>query len=74
MYVLTAQSALQQTIDLPVVPLQQCTNVYSRTIPITENHLCAGGQYGKDACEGFGGAPLVVKHNDMYFQVNIVKS
>lgn len=44
-------------------------SVYGRTIPITDDHLCAGGQYGKDACEGFGGAPLLVKHNDVHYQV-----
>lgn len=66
----SVQSPLQQIIKLPVVRLQQCVNVYSRLIPITENHLCAGGQYGNDACEGFGGAPLLVKHNDIYYQVN----
>lgn len=59
----------QQTIELPVVNVQQCVSVYGRTIPITDDHLCAGGQYGKDACEGFGGAPLLVKHNDVHYQV-----
>lgn len=48
---------------------QQCVAVYGRSIPITDDHLCAGGEYGKDACEGFGGAPLIVRHNDVNYQV-----
>lgn len=33
--------------------------------------MCAGGE-GKDACQGFGGAPLVVHENGIYMQIGIM--
>jgi secreted trypsin-like serine protease len=33
--------------------------------------MCAGGE-GRDACQGFGGAPLVIKENGVYSQVSFV--
>lgn len=33
--------------------------------------MCAGGE-SKDACQGFGGAPLVFRENGLYKQVKIV--
>lgn len=49
----------QQQLDLPVVELQTCAQVYERVVPITSDQLCVGGEEGRDACSGFGGAPLV---------------
>lgn len=59
----------QQALFLPIINNQQCAKVYGRTLPITEEQLCAGGELGNDACSGFGGAPLLVKHGDTYYQV-----
>ncbi|KAF5307158.1 hypothetical protein FQR65_LT00674 [Abscondita terminalis] len=65
-------SPLQQTLQLPIVGLQQCQNVYGRTLPITENHLCVGGVAGRDACDGFGGSPLIEQQNGRHFIIGIL--
>ncbi|RZB40318.1 venom protease-like, partial [Asbolus verrucosus] len=62
-------SSYQQTLHLPVTSLQLCSSVYGKTLPITEDQLCAGGEAGNDACSGFGGAPLLVRHGDTHYQV-----
>lgn len=33
--------------------------------------MCAGGE-GRDACQGFGGAPLILKENNIYSQIGIM--
>ncbi|KAF7286799.1 hypothetical protein GWI33_004204 [Rhynchophorus ferrugineus] len=62
----------QQTLFLPIISLRQCEKVYGRTLPISDEQVCAGGQRGQDACSGFGGAPLLVKHSSTYYQVGIL--
>ncbi|XP_044265878.1 CLIP domain-containing serine protease 14D [Tribolium madens] len=65
-------SNYQQTLYLPITDLSLCHNVYGRTLPISENQLCAGGEAGNDACSGFGGAPLMVRHGETHYQVGIL--
>lgn len=45
--------------------------MYGSTLPVNENHVCAGGQRGNDACTGFGGAPLLVRHGEFFYQVKL---
>ncbi|CAG2055710.1 unnamed protein product [Timema podura] len=63
----------QQLIELPVLPMSTCQKVYSPVIPVSnQQQLCVGGEEGKDACSGFGGAPLVMLDHvqrTRYFQV-----
>nr|CAD7266053.1 unnamed protein product [Timema shepardi] len=63
----------QQLIDLPVLPMSTCQKVYSPVIPVSnQQQLCVGGEEGKDACSGFGGAPLVMLDHvqrTRYYQV-----
>lgn len=59
----------QQMLRLPILNIQQCANIYGRTLPVSEENICAGGERGIDACTGFGGAPLLVRHGDIYYQV-----
>ncbi|BES99608.1 Tryp_SPc [Nesidiocoris tenuis] len=68
-------SHIQQQLDLPVQKIEFCAAVYGSTVPITENELCVGGEAGRDACSGFGGAPLVVldpKLKNRYFQIGLM--
>ncbi|KAK4885517.1 hypothetical protein RN001_001788 [Aquatica leii] len=65
-------SPLQQTLQLPIVALQQCLNIYGSRIPISENHLCVGGVAGRDACDGFGGSPLIEQQNGKHFIIGLL--
>ncbi|VEN54838.1 unnamed protein product [Callosobruchus maculatus] len=67
-------------VDLPIVPLRECqarlkeSTHLSKEFVLDESQMCAGGEQGRDACDGDGGAPLVcyVPYEDRYFQVGIV--
>ena len=58
-------SFIQKEVDVPVVEHGQCqqqlrqTRLGSRFRLNGYAFLCAGGEEGKDSCEGDGGAPLV---------------
>lgn len=66
-----------QYLDVPLVPWDLCLRVYGSTGALDSQQsvegqwLCAGGE-AKDACQGFGGAPLVVKEQGVYKQVGIM--
>ncbi|XP_044745406.1 CLIP domain-containing serine protease 14D-like [Coccinella septempunctata] len=62
----------QQVLRLPIISINKCYTVYGKTLPVTDDQLCAGGEYGKDACSGFGGSPLLVQQGDTYYQVGIL--
>ncbi|XP_072933022.1 CLIP domain-containing serine protease B4-like [Epargyreus clarus] len=62
----------QQQLDVPLVSLEVCERVFGETVPVNEGKLCAGGEEGKDACSGFGGAPLLLNRDGQYTQVGIV--
>ncbi|KAL1513945.1 hypothetical protein ABEB36_003283 [Hypothenemus hampei] len=65
-------STKQQHLFLPIVTLRQCEKIYGKTLPISEEQVCAGGERNQDACSGFGGAPLLVRHSETYYQVGIL--
>lgn len=62
----------QQQLDVPLVPLENCEKVFGESVPVNEGQLCAGGEEGKDACSGFGGAPLLSFKDGRYMQLGIV--
>lgn len=67
-------------IELPIVPHNQCQNKFRKTILgkyfcLDNSFICAGGEIGKDTCQGDGGSPLVCKipsTTNSYYQSGIV--
>lgn len=57
-------SYIQKEVDVPIVPHNDCQNQLRQTRLGGDFYLdqrsfvCAGGEEGKDSCEGDGGAPL----------------
>ncbi|XP_056634735.1 phenoloxidase-activating factor 3-like [Diorhabda sublineata] len=59
--VLTGESSsILQKVNLPVVELDQCKNVYKNqsNVHLTFKQVCAGGKNNKDSCQGDSGGPL----------------
>lgn len=73
-------SAILKKIELPIVPNEQCQQSIRATprgpnFNLHRSFLCAGGEAGKDACNGDGGSPLVCPISmttDRYYQSGIV--
>lgn len=63
------QVSRQQLLDVPLVTLETCERIFGSSVPIHEGQLCAGGEEGRDACSGFGGAPLLLYRDGKYVQV-----
>lgn len=65
-------------MDLPLVDQATCQNLLRATrlgggfILDTSSFLCAGGQSGRDACTGDGGAPLVCQSGAQFYAVGLV--
>ncbi|KAL4711112.1 hypothetical protein ACJJTC_009483 [Scirpophaga incertulas] len=68
----TSSISRQQLLDVPLVPLENCERIFGESVPVNEGQLCAGGEEGRDACSGFGGAPLLVWRDGHQYQVGIV--
>ncbi|XP_063890008.1 serine protease filzig-like isoform X1 [Scylla paramamosain] len=55
---------LLKEVDLPIVDRRTCQSTFQQTklgrqFSLHDGMICAGGEEGKDACEGDGGSPLV---------------
>jgi secreted trypsin-like serine protease len=70
------QSVLKE-VDVPVVSSGDCehslqTTRLGRLYQLHPGFLCAGGEKGKDACEGDGGSPLVCNVNGAFKVAGLV--
>ncbi|KAF2902131.1 hypothetical protein ILUMI_04064 [Ignelater luminosus] len=66
-------------VDLPIVPNQICEkkirDKLRRMYRLPSSLMCAGGEKGKDTCEGDGGSALVCvlpDHMDTYYELGFV--
>lgn len=70
------QSVLMK-VDLPVLDRRVCENLLKRTklgysFRLDRSMICAGGEPGKDACEGDGGSGLVCDVNGTWKVAGLV--
>lgn len=67
-------------VELPIIPNDQCQRMFRKTIlgrhfRLDSSFICAGGEFGRDTCDGDGGSPLVCKipnTTNRYYQSGIV--
>jgi len=52
---------IQQKLEIPVLPTEECSRKFRGEITPAESQLCAGGERGKDSCKGDSGGPLYFK-------------
>ncbi|KAG5873546.1 hypothetical protein JTB14_007354 [Gonioctena quinquepunctata] len=51
---------VKRKVQVPIVNKKKCQERYSKAnIVLADSQLCAGGENGKDACNGDGGGPLM---------------
>lgn len=72
-----ANQAVQRFVDVPIVNRTQCQATLKLTrlgknFELDPGFMCAGGEPGKDACTGDGGAPLVCKVVSQWYVVGLV--
>lgn len=71
---------IQHKVDVPLYDQDRCERRLKQELGrqdsrsgrdffLTPGELCAGGEQGKDACDGDGGAPLVCKSNSGHWHV-----
>ncbi|XP_026821164.1 phenoloxidase-activating factor 2-like [Rhopalosiphum maidis] len=69
-----------KSIDLPIVPYDPCLELLRKTrlgmkYKLHESFICAGGEKGRDTCQGDGGSPLACpldNNPEQYQQAGIV--
>jgi len=62
-----------QRADLPIVPQDECAEVFKDDLELTERTVCAGAEGIKTTCNGDSGGPLQVQRADgSWAQVGVV--
>lgn len=61
-------------VDLPAVEKSECTDQYDvMNVTLKEIQICAGGEKGRDSCNGDSGGPLMyVGENNTWYAAGIV--
>lgn len=71
------KSFILNKVSLTVQPLTICLKWYKKyNMPVSNNQICAGGQFGQDTCDGDSGGPLqdIITINGLqrYVQTGII--
>ena len=75
-------SASQQKLEVPVLSNKECMDRWNQVYPGVGDgirmaeHICAGGEQGKDSCKGDSGGPLVGQDSEVspYMLVGVVSA
>lgn len=66
-----------ELLEVPLASWDLCQRVYAPTGALKspkalgDQLMCVGGE-GRDVCQGFGGSPLIIKENGIFWQVAIL--
>ena len=75
-------AAKQQKLEVPILSNRDCASSWDKLSPGVgvdiqlEEHLCAGGEKGKDSCNGDSGASLIGRdgEDNPYIMVGVVSA
>ncbi|XP_077283142.1 ovochymase-like [Arctopsyche grandis] len=67
------QSEVKMKLIVPKFDKTECTRLYSTAnAAITENQICAGGEFAKDTCSGDSGGPLMIQNGNRWYSIGVV--
>lgn len=52
--------------EVPFKSQEDCQNLYQGLVRLTERHVCAGGEGGRDTCQGDSGSPLMLRSGEKF--------